>query len=135
MIFTMTIPVRVNANARGHSRALAKRTKNLRAAALLLFRSRWLALRLERPAQSLALNGGFRITLTRIAPRELDSHDNLPTAMKPLVDGIADALELKNDRDPRVKWEYAQRRAGVREFAVEVEVALRTNCPTCGAAR
>lgn len=49
------------------------------------------------------------VTLTRIAPRELDD-DNLAYAFKAVRDGVADALGLKNDRDPRVSWSYSQER-------------------------
>jgi hypothetical protein len=47
--------------------------------------------------------------LVRVAPRSLDSHDNLRSAMKGAVDGVADALGV-DDRDPRVTWSYAQER-------------------------
>jgi len=59
------------------------------------------------------------ITLTRIAPRALDAHDNLPISLKNTVDGIADYLGI-DDRDPRVRWEYAQRRGEPKQYAVEV---------------
>lgn len=62
------------------------------------------------------------VTLTRIAPRELDKHDNLRAAMKGVVDGVADAFGLPNDRDPRVEWRYAQRRGKVREYGVEINI-------------
>lgn len=47
------------------------------------------------------------VTLTRVAPRSLDAHDNLRSALKFAVDGIADRLGIK-DNDPRVEWRYAQ---------------------------
>ena len=40
--------------------------------------------------------------------------------MKGVIDGIADGLGLKNDRDPRVVWHLAQRRGAPKEYAVEV---------------
>lgn len=60
------------------------------------------------------------ITMTRIAPRPLDS-DNLPPSMKSIRDGISDALKI-DDRDPRVEWEYRQEKRKPKEYAVLVEV-------------
>lgn len=36
-----------------------------------------------------------------------DGHDNLRSALKPLVDAIAASLGIE-DKDPRVVWEYSQ---------------------------
>ena len=59
------------------------------------------------------------VRLTRSAPSSgLDPHDGLPAALKAIVDGVADALGI-DDRDPRVRWEYAQERG---PYAVRVEV-------------
>lgn len=62
------------------------------------------------------------VTITRVAPRQLDS-DNMSTAAKGLRDGIADALGV-NDRDPRVEWRYQQEQG--RPAAVRVEIAERS---------
>jgi len=63
------------------------------------------------------------VTMRRVAPSAgLDEHDGLRGALKPVVDGLADALGLKSDRDPRVRWAYDQRRGRPGEYAVEVEV-------------
>lgn len=63
------------------------------------------------------------VTLTRIAPSNgLDPHDGLRAALKGPVDGVADWLGLKSDRDHRVSWRYAQRRGRPREYAVEITV-------------
>lgn len=64
-------------------------------------------------------------TLTRIAPSNgLDPHDGLPPALKGCVDGVADWLGLTNDRDPRVTWQYGQRRGRKGEYAVEIAIGL-----------
>lgn len=60
------------------------------------------------------------VKLTRISPGVLDD-DNLPASMKSVRDEIA-KLSGIDDRDPRVRWEYAQRRAGARRYEVLVEV-------------
>ena len=65
------------------------------------------------------------ITLTRIAPRELDD-DNLATSFKAVRDGVADWLCGKykkgNDRIPGLQWKYSQRRGTPKHYAVEVEI-------------
>lgn len=62
------------------------------------------------------------VTITRIAPRELDS-DNAVGSAKHLRDSIADALGV-DDRDKRITWVIEQRKGGVREYAAEVRVEL-----------
>ena len=64
--------------------------------------------------------GGLTVLLTRIGPRELDG-DNLQGSLKSVRDGIAEKLGI-NDNDPRVRWEYAQRRGKAREYAVLLEM-------------
>lgn len=60
------------------------------------------------------------VTITRVAPsRGLDPMDGLGAALKGVIDGVADALGLKDDRDPRVTWRLEQRRG---QWAVEIEV-------------
>lgn len=62
------------------------------------------------------------VTITRIAPRALDEHDNLPRACKALVDGIADRLGIK-DNDPRVEWRYRQTKSDrPKHYACMVEI-------------
>jgi hypothetical protein len=61
------------------------------------------------------------VTLTRIAPRELDD-DNLRGALKATRDAVADVLGT-DDRDPRIAWRYAQRQGGIREYGVQIMVA------------
>lgn len=95
------------ANLREHWAARYRRTKQLR----LLGRS-------VRPAPLPCI-----VTITRVAPRRLDD-DNMVAAAKPLRDGIADSLGV-DDADPAVTWRYAQRRAGPREYGVEVCITSR----------
>ena len=60
------------------------------------------------------------VTITRIAPRALDD-DNLAASAKHVRDGIADAMGL-DDRDPRVRWRYAQRSDGRGVYGVEIRI-------------
>lgn len=66
---------------------------------------------------------GCVATITRIAPSGgLDPHDGLGAALKGVIDGTADALGLKNDRDPRVMWVPAQERGPKGYYGVRVEL-------------
>lgn len=67
------------------------------------------------------------IKLTRIAPRLLDSHDNLPMSLKYVLDAICELLVPNKaigqaDSDPRIQVTYAQIKGAVREYAIEVEI-------------
>lgn len=59
------------------------------------------------------------ITITRVGPRELDG-DNLQGSCKHVRDGVSDWLGV-NDRDKRLRWEYAQEANG-KVYAVKVRV-------------
>lgn len=61
------------------------------------------------------------VTLTRISPGILDD-DNLPASLKSVRDEIASRSGI-DDRDPRVKWCYAQERGKRGDYLVRVEVA------------
>ena len=97
-------------NRREHWSARAKRAKSHRELAKWTLCATWTPI----PAP-------WVVTLTRIAPRELDRHDNLSASMKACADGVADFLGI-NDRDPRVTWRYAQEKGKPREYAVRIEV-------------
>lgn len=61
------------------------------------------------------------ITVTRVAPSNgLDPHDGLGAALKSVIDGVADAIGLKNDRGPFVTWRVEQRRGPPKHYSVEV---------------
>ena len=67
------------------------------------------------------LLGTYVITLTRIAPRPLDS-DNLARSFKAIRDGIADALKI-NDGSKRLTWNYEQRKGSKpKQYAVQIEI-------------
>ena len=44
------------------------------------------------------------------------------SSLKAVRDGVADALGLASDRDPRVAWVVDQERGEPRQYAVRVEV-------------
>ena len=67
------------------------------------------------------------IKLTRIAPRFLDSHDNLPMSQKYVLDAICELL-VKNkaigqaDNDKRIQVTYDQIKGVPHEYAIEIEI-------------
>ncbi len=107
------VPIRLEsiANISEHWAQTAKRKREHRAAV-------WYALKAAKAPHSLPC----KVTLTRIAPRQLDSHDNLRMSAKACVDSVTDWLDLKTDADPRVSWEYAQLRRGVKDYSLLVEI-------------
>jgi hypothetical protein len=60
------------------------------------------------------------VKVTRVAPAMLDRHDGLQSSLKPVIDGLADALGLATDEHPLVKWEHYQRKGD--ESCVEVQI-------------
>lgn len=131
-LVSVTIRMRTvsEANAHEHWRARQKRAKAQRWMVGMVLMPKWRAWLLEcvDATPFVTLLGAdipfpMRVTLTRIAPRMLDS-DNAVGALKHVRDGVAEVLGV-DDGDPRVTWEYAQRRGKVGEYAVTVEVRER----------
>ena len=123
----MTIEVELHlrivseANAHTHWRRRQKRAAEQRAMARLAIAPRVAAWRemLTCPVRPLAcFEPQLVVTLTRIAPRELDDDNNVG-AHKHIRDGIADALGV-NDRDKRITWRYGQQRGAPLQYAVRV---------------
>lgn len=112
---TFEIPLRTesSANLREHYAVKAKRLASERETTALA----WLAAGRPVPAFPAV------VTLTRVSPRLLDSGDNLPVSMKAPRDELARGWGI-DDRDPRVEWRYAQRKAS-KTFAVEVSWTSR----------
>lgn len=117
------VPVRLVSllNAREHWGDKAKRARKQRETACMCA----LAETLFGPvAAALADGSPLVVTITRIAPRQLDD-DNLAASGKHVRDGIADALGI-DDRDPRVRWRYEQAKGighsrGMYSCAVRIE--------------
>jgi hypothetical protein len=112
MACRIVLPLRTvsEANGREHWAAKARRVKLHRQGAYWQLRA----------------SGALRhlpcvVTLVRVAPRDLDG-DNLQSSLKACRDGVADWLQV-DDRDPRVTWNYEQRKGQPKEYAVEVIVA------------
>ena len=119
-------------NAREHWRTKARRVKHQRGLAGIVLRGALMGI-LDRRGV-----GAVLVLLTRLAPSKgLDAHDGLPGSQKAIVDGIADAMGLASDSDPRVMWTYAQedsrkvpkdsalRASLVRGYGVRIQVLRR----------
>jgi crossover junction endodeoxyribonuclease RusA len=109
------LPIRTwsEANARVHWATRARRAREQRRAARICVRA---AL-----ARSLAPPLPLTVTLTRLAPKRLDT-DNLAISLKAVRDGVADALGL-DDGDERLVWRYAQERLRPGHYGIRVEVS------------
>lgn len=71
------------------------------------------------------------VRFVRVAPAYLDD-DNLRGSFKAIRDGLADALGLKSDRVPEVRWRYGQAKAGRGIYRVEVQIWQgQADCPCC----
>lgn len=111
--FPMTLPSM--ANARLHWAAKARKVKAQRLTTGLALRDNGVGWRLK----PLAKGQRLVVTLTRVAPRKLDSHDNLRTALKHVVDEVAAFFHV-DDSDPRIEWRYAQAK-GSSSVRIELE--------------
>lgn len=109
IIFTLPLHLKSCANMSEHWAAKGRRVKEQRAYAMIAAKA-FGAGRMDPP---------WHVTITRVAPRPLDS-DNMQAAAKATRDGIADALGLRDDSDPRISWAYRQERG--KPSAVRVEI-------------
>lgn len=67
------------------------------------------------------------IWLTRIAPRSLDQHDNLPMSLKWIVDALADCIipglkPGRADDSKEISWVYNQEKGKPKEYALRIEI-------------
>lgn len=67
----------------------------------------------------------IEITLTRLAPGELDPDENLPVSMKYVKDEIAAWFGV-DDRDKRLRWRYQQERTAAGIYKIRIEIADAT---------
>ena len=112
MIVTMPIHTVSELNQREHWTVRVHRRRAQRAAVVLLLPK-------DRPPLPVT------VTLTRIAPRKIDKHDNYRSCFKAIVDEIAHIYGVKDD-DPRITWEYGEQERGEpKEYAVRIEIEGR----------
>ena len=112
-MIAVTVPLKTGRgqNEREHWRARDRRVRAEREAVAWLLRG-------HRPPA-----GPVTVLLRRVVPgsRGLDAHDNLPGSLKAPVDQVAQWLG-RDDADPSITWEYAQRPGKKGEWLVEIEV-------------
>lgn len=113
------IPIRTmsEANLREHWGAKARRVRHQRETVALFWQTQKLG---NRIAVANKIDTGLTLTLTRIAPRKLDS-DNLARSFKAIRDQLAACLAV-DDGDECLTWIYAQRPGKAKEYAVEVNI-------------
>ena len=113
---SLTLPLHIvsESNSREHWRAKRKARGHFRGAVelALIAHCRSLGLSFRPPCT---------VTLTRIAPRELDD-DNIRGGCKAIRDGVADWLGCDDSKRSGVTWEYAQARGEPKQYAVRIEV-------------
>lgn len=75
----------------------------------------------KKPPWSLPIT----VQLTRISSGTLDAWDGLPASLKPVIDGIADAFDLRDD-DPRFTWlPPKQQKSKPGVFGVLIQIETR----------
>jgi hypothetical protein len=117
--FEIPLHIKNGCNLREHWAARAKRVKkerNMVGWALLGQRT--------GPRGELGPSLPVVVTLTRLAPRQLDS-DNCVAGFKGVRDSIAEFLGV-NDNDPRVTWRYAQEKA--KGYSCKIEITEAGAC-------
>lgn len=108
------IRIESEANGREHWRPKAARAKLQRFQAHNV---------ISKASRHVTVGTPATITLTRIAPRKLDS-DNLAGGFKAARDGIADWLEI-DDGDDRLTWVYGQRKGAPGQYDAEVTITWK----------
>lgn len=111
LVLTAPIHVVSEANQREHWAVKGRRTKDQRATAGMVCRSLF-----GRPPPP-----PLTVQLIRIAPRELNRHDNLPGSFKAVCDGICDWLGIP-DEDKRIQWGYAQEKGSAKQYGIRIEL-------------
>ena len=121
MSLSITIPIRIEseANLREHHMAKARRVKKQREAVAWAFKTVSCEDKLNAIAPLMVQP--LSITLTRIAPRVLDS-DNCQRGFKAVRDQIAQELGINDGDEKAATWEYRQRKGKAKEYAVQISI-------------
>lgn len=116
VIFNLPIRVRNLLNERVHWRTRARYNKQIREPAMLFAQN--ILSDVPKPKGC-----RYVVTLTRHSrtAKKMDC-DGLQAAMKPVRDGIADALGI-DDGSERIEWKYGEKKTG--EYAVEVMIEVQ----------
>ncbi len=80
-------------------------------------------LRLGNLLRTTTCAGPYAVKITRLAPRFLDSDDNLNISAKHIRDGIADALGVNDGDKTKINFSYEQEKSEL--YGVRVEISGR----------
>ena len=119
-VLCIPVPLRVHSESNGshgHWSVRAARVKNQRHTVAWCLRPH------AKPALPVT------VLLTRIAPRQLDAHDNLPRSFKAVADQVAEWLGVK-DNHPGITWQYSQRSGGPGVYACEIVITATIGEPS-----
>lgn len=113
-VFCTTLPIRIQSEANLSEHRMKKYTRLKKQKGIV-----------QLVLKTCGIQLPCKVRLTRISPRELDEHDNLRSALKHIVDAIADVLipglkAGRADGDKSIKWEYGQKKGFPKEFALEI---------------
>lgn len=77
-----------------------------------------------------------KVALTRIAPRKLDSVDNLPSSMKPVIDSVCDWFlpgmkAGRADSDERFSFTLHQEKGKPKEYGLRIEIIIEKDQSVC----
>jgi len=115
-IFVSTLPIRIQSEANLSEHRMKKYTRLKKQKGIV-----------QLVLKNCGIKPPCKVIMTRISPRELDEHDNLRSALKHIVDVIADILVPglkagRADGDKQIEWAYAQRKGLAKEFALEIHL-------------
>lgn len=124
-MIAFTAPVRIESemNRRDHWTGRRKRFIQQHRDTSLVWLGYRAAKRASVDATLMAIHSSKEIivTLTRIAPRRLDT-DNLASGFKGVRDFIAQTILFENDGSERIDWRYHQERGKPKEYSVRIEI-------------
>lgn len=129
MTVTVDIPLKTPnmTNVREHHMARARRQKKHRDVTFLVLKASRVFDLVPTPRGSGGVWCPSRplvVTLTRVSLGTLDAHDNLRSALKSVVDGVADYFGV-DDSDPRVEWVYRQQKGRPACVRIEFDVVAQ----------
>ncbi len=115
-IFEITLPIKTisEANTSEHWSKRRKRHKE---------QAKWIMYGLKNALPVIVFPIGIQIT--RLSPRSLDAHDNLPMALKHITDSIADIIlpglaKGRADDDKRLIFTYEQEKSRSQNVKIEI---------------
>lgn len=116
---SMSLRLVAETNKREHWATKARRVKAQRLATAWALSARRGALGV---VQTVLREYGLVVTIRRVASRSLDPLENLPASMKAVADEIAKWVGEDDRKGSRLRFVPDQRRGGVGEYAVEIEM-------------